>query len=118
MSRLPGRGILRVATTATTVWRAANSHRSEAAPPVSDLIAAVPRLVSARLSGRYPGLSARRLSLLAAALGYVALPIDLVPESILPVAGLVDDMLVLGWAVGALVEETEKFLLWEGAAAG
>lgn len=113
MSKLRGRGVLRAATRASTVWRVVNSRRSETAPPLTELAAAVPRMVSARLSGRYQGLSALRLALLASALGYIVLPIDLVPESLLSVVGLIDDMLVLGWAAGALVEEAEQFLAWE-----
>ncbi|MEO5746927.1 MAG: hypothetical protein ABI336_13110, partial [Humibacillus sp.] len=38
---------------------------------------------------------------------------DLLPEAILPVVGAVDDAVVIGWAVKAFVEETDRFAAWE-----
>jgi hypothetical protein len=44
---------------------------------------------------------------------YVASPVDLLPEAVLPVVGAADDAVVLSWAIKAFVEETDRFLAWE-----
>ncbi len=35
------------------------------------------------------------------------------PEALLPVVGAADDALVIGWAIKAFVEETDRFVEWE-----
>lgn len=40
---------------------------------------------------------------------------DLVPELLLPLLGLGDDVVILAWAFGALLAETGSFLEWERA---
>jgi uncharacterized membrane protein YkvA (DUF1232 family) len=44
---------------------------------------------------------------------YVVSPVDLVPELLLPVLGLGDDALVIGWIAASVINETESFLGWE-----
>jgi uncharacterized membrane protein YkvA (DUF1232 family) len=80
---------------------------------LADRVQAVPRLVRATLDGTYAGTTVGRLGLVAAALAYVASPIDLLPEAILPVVGAADDAVVIGWAIKAFVEETDRFAAWE-----
>lgn len=93
----------------------------EAAPPGSPSLwrraRAIPRMIHAVRSGAYTGLSSGRLALLLAGVGYVVSPVDLVPEGLLLVLGLVDDAVVLGWVAVTLVRETEDFLAWEDAVA-
>jgi uncharacterized membrane protein YkvA (DUF1232 family) len=74
---------------------------------------AVPRMVGATLRprSRYDGLW--RLALMAAALVYVAWPLELVPELLLGPVGLVDDAVVVTWLAGAVLSETGRFLEWE-----
>jgi uncharacterized membrane protein YkvA (DUF1232 family) len=83
------------------------------APGLSERATAVPRLVRATLDGSYTGTTSKRLALVAAALAYVVSPIDLVPELLLPVVGAADDAVVIGWAIKAFVEETDRYLTWE-----
>lgn len=83
------------------------------APSLSERVSAVPRLVRATLDGRYSGTTAKRLALVAAAVVYVVSPVDLVPELLLPVLGAADDAVVIGWAIKAFLEETDRFLSWE-----
>ena len=40
-------------------------------------------------------------------------PIDLLPEAILPVVGAADDAVVISWAIKAFFEETDRFIAWE-----
>lgn len=84
-------------------------------PSLGDRAAALPRMVKAVRSGEYTGISLGKVGLLAAGAAYVVSPVDLMPEAVLGVLGLADDAMVLGWVATTLVEETEKFLAWEGA---
>ncbi len=83
------------------------------APSLSERAGAVPRLVRATLDGTYAGTTTKRLALVAAAVAYVISPVDLLPELLLPVLGAADDAVVIGWALKAFVEETDRFLSWE-----
>jgi uncharacterized membrane protein YkvA (DUF1232 family) len=82
-------------------------------PSLGERAAALPRLVRATFSGRYPGTSTGRLLLIAVAAAYLVSPVDVVPEMFLGLFGLADDALVAGWIAAQLVEETEGFLAWE-----
>lgn len=98
---------------AATVLSVVRASSRPGAPNVLERAQCVPRLVRATLDGSYAGTTKGRLALVAAAAAYVASPVDLVPESVLPVVGLADDAVVLTWAVRTLVEETDRFLAWE-----
>jgi uncharacterized membrane protein YkvA (DUF1232 family) len=104
--------IKKVAAT-KALWDFVRGARRPGAPSAGDRVAALPRMVGMSLSGRYPFLPRHRLLLMGAALLYVLMPIDLLPELLLPVIGLGDDALVLAWLVGAVLAETEAFLAWE-----
>jgi uncharacterized membrane protein YkvA (DUF1232 family) len=69
--------------------------------------------VLATIRGQYAGTTRGRLLLLVAAMLYVVSPVDLVPELFLPILGLGDDALVIGWIAASLINETESFLSWE-----
>jgi len=73
----------------------------------------LPRLFRATIRGEYVGTTRGRLLMLVAALLYVVSPIDLVPEMFLPILGLGDDALVIGWIAASVINETESFLSWE-----
>ncbi|MEP7192764.1 MAG: DUF1232 domain-containing protein [Actinomycetota bacterium] len=74
---------------------------------------ALPRLVWATFRGKYAGTSRGHLLAILGALVYVVSPIDLVPELVLPLIGLGDDAIVIGWIAASLINETESFLHWE-----
>ncbi len=101
---------IKVIATAASLVRASTRP---GAPGLSDRVHSVPRLVRATLDGSYAGTTVKRLGLVAAALAYVVSPIDLLPEALLPVLGAADDAVVIGWAIKALLEETDRFLTWE-----
>jgi uncharacterized membrane protein YkvA (DUF1232 family) len=82
-------------------------------PSLADRARAVPRMVGGALSGRYPILTKGRIGLLVLAVAYLISPVDLVPEAVLSVFGLIDDGVVALWLGGALLVETERFLAWE-----
>lgn len=87
-------------------------------PSMGERAGAVPRMVRATFNGEYVGVSKGRLLLMLAAAGYLVSPLDLIPEAVLPIAGLADDALVLSWLATRLVEETEAFLDWEKGVLG
>ncbi len=87
-------------------------------PSMGERAGAVPRMVRATFNGDYVGVSKGRLLLMLGAAGYLVSPLDLIPEAVLPIVGLADDALVLGWLATRLVEETEAFLEWEKGVLG
>lgn len=87
-------------------------------PSLGARIAALPRMVRATLSGQYPSVSVGQLLMLAAAVGYVISPVDILPELVFGPLGLVDDAFVVSWLAKELITDTEDFLAWEKGAAG
>ncbi len=96
----------------TTLWRALRASRRPGAPGIGEQLTAAPRMVRWGLSGRYPGLDRRRLTLAVLGLLYIVWPVDLIPD-LIPLLGLGDDTLVAAWIAGAVLGETERFLRWE-----
>ncbi len=101
--------------TAATVASVLRASRRPGGPGIAERVQAVPRLVRSTLEGTYAGTTLRRLGLVAAAVAYVASPVDLLPEAVLPVLGAADDAVVITWAVKAFFEETDRFIAWEAA---
>src|SRR3954454_21071459 len=101
---------MKMAATVASVVRAA---MRPGAPTVAERVQAVPRLVRSTLDGTYAGTTLKRLGLVAGAVAYVASPIDLLPEAVLPIVGAADDAVVISWALRAFFDETDRFLAWE-----
>jgi uncharacterized membrane protein YkvA (DUF1232 family) len=97
------------------LWRALSAAGRPGAPGIAERLVAVPRMVGAAVSGRYPHLSAGRVLLAALAGAYLLSPLDVVPELLLSVVGLVDDAVVALWLGGVFLSETQRFLEWERA---
>ena len=94
-----------------TAWRALLRVFKPGTPGLGRRLGAIPRLVGATMRGEYDGRS--RLTMMLVSAAYIVSPIDLVPEGILLLIGLVDDAAVAAWFAGALLDETERFLAWE-----
>lgn len=60
------------------------------------------------LQGRDPGLSRGRALAYVLAVAYVLSPLDLAPEILLPLVGVVDDAGVLVWLVGNLLNDVDR----------
>ncbi len=86
-------------------------------PGVGERASAIPRMMSARVSGDYRGVTWGHLGLLAAAVAYIVSPLDLIPEGLFTVFGLGDDAVVAALLAAALINDTEAFLDWERATA-
>lgn len=76
-------------------------------------LASIPRLARDVMIGRYKGLSRGRLLTMVLAVVYILSPVDLVPEALLTIPGLVDDVAVAGWLVAATMHATTAYRLWE-----
>jgi uncharacterized membrane protein YkvA (DUF1232 family) len=93
--------------------RVLREARKADAPGVGTRLAAIPRMIGATITGKYPGLSRAKLALLGLGFGYIASPVDAVPEAFLLALGVVDDIGVAIWLATALLVETDEFLAWE-----
>ncbi|MFC7326366.1 YkvA family protein [Marinactinospora rubrisoli] len=94
-------------------WKVVQDSSKPGRPGIWERAAAVPRLLGARLRGRYTQLSASKVALFALAAVYILSPIDLVPEFFAPILGLADDVGVAVWLAASLLTETERFMEWE-----
>lgn len=74
---------------------------------------AVPRMLGAKLRGRYPELGGGKLFMMLVLVGYILSPIDFIPELIFSVFGLVDDIAVAVWLTTMALGESERFVVWE-----
>jgi uncharacterized membrane protein YkvA (DUF1232 family) len=90
------------------IWKALTTSGG---PSLGRRLGALPRMFWYSATGRYDGLG--RLVMITLATAYVASPIDLVPELVLLLPGLIDDAVVVAWIAGAILSETERFLMWE-----
>jgi uncharacterized membrane protein YkvA (DUF1232 family) len=80
-------------------------------PSISARLAALPRMLKASAKGEYDG--GMRVAMMAAATAYVVSPLDIIPEAMFLVLGLVDDAVMVTWLAGSILSETERFLEWE-----
>lgn len=80
-------------------------------PSLGRRIRALPRMIRASARREYDG--GVRVAAMAAAAAYIASPIDLVPEGLLLLFGIADDLVMASWLAGAVLSETERFLAWE-----
>lgn len=76
-------------------------------------VRALPRMLGAKLSGRYPELGNSKLLGMLVLLAYIISPVDFVPELFFSVFGLVDDVAVAVWLTTMALGESERFVLWE-----
>ena len=74
---------------------------------------AVPRMLGAKLRGRYPQLGHGKLLAMLLMVGYIISPIDFIPELFFSVFGLVDDVGVAVWLTTMLLGESERYVEWE-----
>ena len=77
-----------------------------------DYLQVASRLVQASVRGEYTGLSRKSLTLIVGAIIYYVSPIDFIPDFI-PIAGLLDDATVLGFALRSIKGELDAFKEWE-----
>lgn len=108
-----GSGSLRRKTRLAAAAKVAREASRPGSPSIGSRVGAIPRMISASASGRYPGLSRLKLAMLGVGVAYVVSPIDAMPEAFMFLFGLADDVAVAVYMAGALFAETDNFLEWE-----
>ena len=93
------------------------SYRSGAArsgpfAEVMDDFRSLVRLVVAYARGNYRDIPPDSLAVVVGGLVYVVSPLDLIPDAI-PVAGYLDDAVVIGWVIKSVRQELDAFRAWE-----
>lgn len=97
------------------LWGAVRDRGQPNAPTLAQRAGALPKLVGGTVTGRYTGMTRGRLAVLGLAAGYLASPIDAVPEMFLAIFGLGDDTVLGTWLAGAMILETDRYLSWQRA---
>jgi uncharacterized membrane protein YkvA (DUF1232 family) len=72
------------------------------------------RIVKSWKSGSYREVPWNTVVLSTGAIIYFLTPVDFVPD-VLPVLGLIDDIAVIRWVLGAIRSDLGKFRAWEQA---
>ncbi|WP_073258459.1 YkvA family protein [Cryptosporangium aurantiacum] len=106
-------GSLRRKTRLAAAAKVAREASRPGSPSIAARLGAIPRMIAASASGRYPGLSRLKLAFLGVGVAYVVSPIDALPEAFMFLFGLADDVAVAVYLAGALFAETDQFLEWE-----
>lgn len=71
---------------------------------------AVPRMMWAKIRGRYPEMGAAKMLGMIVLTLYIVSPIDFIPELFVPLLGLTDDVGAAVWLTTMLLGESERFL--------
>lgn len=100
-----GKAARRTALTTAAVTAA----RTQGGISLTDRIKVMPAMVGASLAGRWNGLGRGKLTLMALALLYLVSPVDLLPEAVLTIPGLMDDAVIAAWLVGTLLTSANDY---------
>ncbi|MDO5655845.1 MAG: DUF1232 domain-containing protein [Flavobacteriaceae bacterium] len=71
------------------------------------------RMIPLMIKGEYKAKQKRNIYIGLAAILYVISPIDLIPNFVFPVIGLMDDVMILAFGLKYINKEVQNFLLWE-----
>jgi len=101
------------------LWSTVRAGTRPGTPGVGARARVLPALVRDSLTGDYRGTGRSRLAVSAVGLLYLLSPLDVLPEALLPLVGLLDDAVVAAWVAGSLLVATEDYVQWrEHPAAG
>jgi uncharacterized membrane protein YkvA (DUF1232 family) len=96
---------------------AATAAMSEGPLSFGQRVASLPGLVRDTVNGQYDGLGRGRLAMMAVALVYIVSPIDVLPEALLTLPGMMDDAAVAAWLIASLMGATTAYRAWSGSGA-
>jgi uncharacterized membrane protein YkvA (DUF1232 family) len=78
-------------------------------------VASLPGLVRDTVNGQYDGLGRGRLAMMLVALVYIVSPVDVLPEALLTLPGMMDDAAVAAWLIASLMGATTAYQAWSGS---
>ncbi len=76
-------------------------------------VGSIPRMVRDVMAGRFDGIGRGRLLIMLLAVVYIVSPIDLLPEAVLTIPGLIDDAGIAAWLIAAAFGATTAYRAWE-----
>lgn len=94
------------------LWSTVRAGTRPGTPGVGARVRALPAMVRDSLTGDYRGTGRSRLAVSAVGLLYLVSPVDVLPEALLPLVGLLDDAVVAAWVAGSLLVATEDYAAW------
>jgi uncharacterized membrane protein YkvA (DUF1232 family) len=97
-------------TVSSAAQKAENNRNSLVA--IWDDLTSLFRVVKSWKSGSYREIPWNTVVLSTGAIVYFLAPIDVVPD-VIPVLGLIDDIAVVRWVIGAIRGDLAKFRAWE-----
>lgn len=96
---------------------AATAAMSEGPLSFGQRVACLPGLVRDTVNGQYDGLGRGRLAMMVVALVYIVSPVDLLPEALLTLPGMMDDAAVAAWLIASLMGATTAYQVRSGSGA-
>ena len=75
-------------------------------------VGSIPRMVRDVMSGRFDGIGRGRLLVMVLAVVYIVSPIDLLPEAVLTIPGLIDDAGIAAGLIAARLGATTAYRHW------
>ena len=103
----------RTMQTVSSAAQKAEKNRTSLAAIWDDLTSLF-RIVKNWKSGSYREVPWNTVVLSTGAIIYFLTPVDLVPD-VIPVVGLIDDIAVIRWVIGAIRSDLAKFRAWEAS---
>jgi uncharacterized membrane protein YkvA (DUF1232 family) len=100
---------------AAAAARAVKAGTAAGTPSMGERLRLVPAMVVDALAGRFPALTRSRMAMLLLGVLYVVSPVDLLPESVMLLFGLTDDVLVAGWVVASTLDAAGEYAMWRRA---
>jgi uncharacterized membrane protein YkvA (DUF1232 family) len=94
---------------------AATAAMSEGPLSFGQRVACLPGMVRDTVNGRYDGLGRGRLAMMVVALLYIVSPVDVLPEALLTLPGMMDDAAVAAWLIASLMGATTAYQVWSGS---
>jgi uncharacterized membrane protein YkvA (DUF1232 family) len=94
---------------------AATAALSEGPMSLGQRVACIPGLVRDTMNGSYAGLGRGRLTMMVVALVYIVSPVDVLPEALLTLPGMMDDAAVAAWLIASLMGATTAYQVWSGS---
>lgn len=79
---------------------------------VADSLKTSIRLLKCYANGEYRDVSLQSMGLLVASLIYLVMPLDVLPDFIIGL-GLTDDAALLAWTLRSIMDDLERFTIWE-----